>query len=820
MLADESAARGGDVSFLRSWLRLELPRRWLSLLILIVLIAMSTVTVLASIAGARRADSAIERLGARTLPATAAIYSNTPNFDWAKVRALPHVEALTTFVIDYTYSIDGLAPGQAAGFPPADNETLNSIEVPVVFAGRMFNPARADEVVVTRRFAASHHKHVGDIVTISLPTVTELAEGAGSGPAGNFTGPKLVTHIVGVVTSQWLSDEPGMDGFVEMSPGVVAAYPDNTIGPSNDPRNLYNFVSAIVRLKGGEKALPQFRLDLAAAFGRADLEIQNLAADFRDAQRHIVFESRCLLAFGLAALAAAVLLIRQAVARYAAANTTELGILRPLGLTSRQTMLAASAAPTLAAIVGAAIGVALSYVVSTWFPRGTASLLEPSPGRSADWVVFASGFVVVVALVAAAALVASRFALLRAGREPTARRSSIASALSRSGLPVPVVIGARFALEPGSGRNAVPVRPAVIGAVAGVLGILAAFTVSNGVSDAIATPERFGQTFQLIAYLGASDRDSVPTTKVVAAVAANPAVAGVDDARQAIATDAADNATFVLYSYTAGQKSIRPVLFSGRMPTGPAEVVLAPRTLRELHAHVGDRVQLRGDRGLARYVITGSGLVPNGPRNGYANGGWLTPAGYDQLFAGFKFHLLLVAVPPGADVTAAIASTAKDIARAVPEAQGFSLTVPDVPIEVAEIRTVRALPTVLGLFLALLAVGAVAHALGTAVRRRSNDLAVLRALGMTRPQARAAVATQASLLGMIGLAFGIPLGIALGRTVWRAVASDTPLQYVPPSSAAVMFALVPAALVIANVLALLPARRAVRTPVSQVLRAE
>ncbi len=40
------------------------------------------------------------------------------------------------------------------------------------------------------------------------------------------------------------------------------------------------------------------------------------------------------------------------------------------------------------------------------------------------------------------------------------------------------------------------------------------------------------------------------------------------------------------------------------------------------------------------------------------------------------------------------------------------------PTEVAEIRQVRILPIVLGIFLALLAVGAVGHALATAVRRR------------------------------------------------------------------------------------------------------
>jgi hypothetical protein len=62
----------------------------------------------------------------------------------------------------------------------------------------------------------------------------------------------------------------------------------------------------------------------------------------------------------------------------------------------------------------------------------------------------------------------------------------VAAAAAAAGFGVPVVVGARFALEPGRGRAAVPVRPALLGAVAGVLGVLAAFTFSAGVSDATA----------------------------------------------------------------------------------------------------------------------------------------------------------------------------------------------------------------------------------------------------------------------------------------------------------------------------------------------
>ena len=54
--------------------------------------------------------------------------------------------------------------------------------------------------------------------------------------------------------------------------------------------------------------------------------------------------------------------------------------------------------------------------------------------------------------------------------------------------------------------------------------------------------------------------------------------------------------------------------------------------------------------------MTGIGFVPIGPHNGYADGAWLTPAGFDRLFRGthyaFKFHVAAVTLRPGADVQA------------------------------------------------------------------------------------------------------------------------------------------------------------------------
>jgi hypothetical protein len=241
-----------------------------------------------------------------------------------------------------------------------------------------------------------------------------------------------------------------------------------------------------------------------------------------------------------------------------------------------------------------------------------------------------------------------------------------------------------------------------------------------------------------------------------------------------------------------------------------------------LHTHIGSHVTLRGSSGSAVYAVTGIGLVPQGPENAYANGGLLTTAGYDAIFNGFKYHFVLAAARDRADPKAVAAAASARVTRALgaTDSEGFTFDVPRPPVELVGLRQVRVLPVALGLFLALLAAGAVGHALATAARRRSHDIAVLRAVGMTPGQSHWVVATQASILAGVGLLFGVPLGLAVGRTVWQAVADYTPLQYVAPTSVWAILLVAPAALLIANVLAALPGRRAARLRIAQILRAE
>jgi len=265
------------------------------------------------------------------------------------------------------------------------------------------------------------------------------------------------------------------------------------------------------------------------------------------------------------------------------------------------------------------------------------------------------------------------------------------------------------------------------------------------------------------------------------------------------------------------------VLTGGRMPVAADEIVLASTTASDMHADIGSVVKLTGSTVPRAMTVTGIGFVPEGPHNEYDQGAWLTPAGFDRLFQGaryaFKFHGATVALRPGADVDAvARRLTAK--AAAIKGGEVFSFSQPGPLAQVQAVKDMSALPLALSAFLAVLAVGAVGHALSIAVSRRSHELAVLRALGLTRRQSRLVIGTQATLLATIGLAFGIPLGLLLGRVLWHAAADMAPLAYQPPLAALALLLIVPLALLAANLLAAWPARRAARLRAGQILRTE
>jgi ABC-type antimicrobial peptide transport system permease subunit len=82
------------------------------------------------------------------------------------------------------------------------------------------------------------------------------------------------------------------------------------------------------------------------------------------------------------------------------------------------------------------------------------------------------------------------------------------------------------------------------------------------------------------------------------------------------------------------------------------------------------------------------------------------------------------------------------------------------------------------------------------------------------------VTVQAMTLGAMALLIGLPLGVVLGRVVWQRFADWQGIPSVPTISVWALILVGVAVLVVAGLIAIVPARVASRTAPADALRAE
>jgi putative ABC transport system permease protein len=130
---------------------------------------------------------------------------------------------------------------------------------------------------------------------------------------------------------------------------------------------------------------------------------------------------------------------------------------------------------------------------------------------------------------------------------------------------------------------------------------------------------------------------------------------------------------------------------------------------------------------------------------------------------------------------------------------------------------------ILNVFYVLLALSIVVslfgmvNALALSVFERTRELGMLRAIGLTRRQARRMIRYESVIIALIGAALGLPLGILLAAVVTKALDSMD-VTFSLPLAMIVVFAIV--ATIAGMLAAILPARRASRLNVLRALQYE
>ena len=693
----------------------------------------------------------------------------------------------------------------------------------IVTQGRMANPKAADEFVLDSGTARLFGLHLGEWVTIGWAT--------NANTSFNFKVPRtqqIKMKLVGVGAidlNDLFQDQGGAS-----SGGVELFTPAFTrkllVCCSND------MLSGIT-LQGGlqSRYYPAVESELRAVLPKGVPFTYVQATDvLARAERTLKPESIALGVFGGIAGLAALLIAGQVIGRRIRLNTDELDVLRALGADPKMT-IGDGLIGTLGAILAGTLLAGLVAVgLSPLGPLGPIGPVVPLALR-VDWSVVGLGMAVLaVVLGTLAVVVAFRAAphrvVTRLERE---RASSVARVATSSGLPPAAVTGIRFALEPGVGRNAVPVRSAILGAVLAVVVVIGTITFGSSLNTLVSHPALYGWNWSADIDGGGGLGD-IPGHNVARLLNADPLVGAWTGVYYSTLQIDGMNVPVMGGS---PQASVGPPLLSGHAFDGVNQVVLGASTLAQLHKHVGDTVKVGapgtafttlrivGTATLPSIGVVGSSHLEMG--SGALLSYTLIPPKARNVFEVPQSgpNAILVRFKKGANQTAGFKSL-QSIVRKNPQIKGDGGSVLSVqrPAEILNYRTLGTTPTLLGVALAAGAVIALGLTLVSSVRRRRTDLALLKSLGFTRRQLASAIAWQASVAVGIGCVIGIPLGLALGRFLWDLFVRQ--INAVPdPTIPTVSVVLIGVgAVILANLVAAVPGRIAANTPTAQLLRSE
>jgi hypothetical protein len=792
--------------------RSELRHRWRSWLTLALLIAVVSGLVLAGIAAGRRTASAYPQF-VKAYGYDASTFS--PD-SLSAIRSLPDVTRATR------------ENGTITGPPTCScRKAINSSDFGLVeigpkdvsryfklVSGRMPDPSNPHEVLASFNFEHDVGVHPGTRVYVPLYTRAQRSRVL-HGANLKAKGPRVTFTVVGIEAADiefQSSSYPYYDLYAN------AAF-DRRYGP-----HAAEIAAYYVRLQHGAADLPRFQTE-ARKLGA--LSVTDLDATTTSNESSIHPQ-----AIGWWLLAAVVgfvglIVLFQALARQAAVESDFYPTVSALGLSRRRLVGWAVTRSLAITVLGVLGGVVVAFLLSPFTPVGEARTAEPSTGFAFDPLVLLLG-------AAATLLVVTGLSFVPAWRTAhwqddsvsrTPRASGIVRLLSNAGAPPSALIGVGRAVERGRGRRAVPVGSALVGLVLAVTALTATTVFGASLSHLTTTPALYGQPFD--AWFSTDGMTSTTSPLLQHLLSSR----GVERITEGVGSDLSINGHTV--DALAG-KPLRGRLLlttiTGHLPRQRNQVTLGASTLRLVGAHVGSTVRIRvptaggGVRSAGYKVVGTSAFPPDFGAGGLGTGAVFTIDGLlaAQCGSGAQAKVcqqqagangtFLIKVVPGPAGQRALGS----IGRKYPT----QIEYPMPPDDLVNFGQAINFPLILSVIVALFGVATLAHVLVVSVTRRRRESGILKTLGFLRRQVALTVVWQTTAIGLIGLIAGVPLGIALGRYVWREFAQNLGVVPIPLVSAAATGIIVLGTLVVAAALALWPARMAARPHASTLLREE
>jgi hypothetical protein len=756
----------------------------------VLLIALATTTALVAAQAARRTDTAFVRDLAHGNSADAFVSANTYSLSTKTSRALlvkgtrllDTVEKSPLVVghgrfggVNLFRIVDGqvdqrLNSGSALGLAAFDAAAGRAVATLRIHSGRPADLERADEVVITPLTATLTGWRVGSHIT-DLRAFTPDDFDSQTGVPRPEAGTPVPVRVVGIgeFPEDFLAVRSERIPRVFLTPAFA--------------RTAHDFVFYLndgIRLRRGASDLPALRA-LVAKVQESAPEVSMPIAPVNDGLKAITSANDPLVQglWAVAVLAALVglLLVAQSLGQAIAARRDDQAQFRAMGATRRQRLSIELTTVISVAIAAAVLAGVIAYLLSPLTPIGTARDAEPHPGFSFNLALTLVALPITILGTCLAALPAL-WRLVHDTSLPgpgtldaRERRSRLAELESRSGLGVPAVVGSRFAFQPGRGRTATPVRSVLASLTLVVAAVTGTVAFGANLQHWTTTPHLYGWNWD--AAIGSSF-GTIPR-EFETAVQHFENVTEVSALTIGLLTVAGRSIPSIGIDTVVG--NVVPEINRGRRATNEREIVLGARTMRELHTHIGGRIDGKVGSKPVHLLVVGTTTFPafGGQRfgqSGLGTGALGTTALFpfrDDATEGGRYNYMLLRFAPGTASKGSVALRSFMAENGCPDAS--CLITDSRPAEIDGYRNARGLPVAIGAVLILFLIATLAHALVSTMRRRTNDLAVLRALGSTPRDLSTALRWQGFVLTASALVVGIPAGLIAGRFAWKAFAS-------------------------------------------------
>ncbi len=798
-----------------------------------VLIAVIGGISLGSIAGARNSEAAYPKFLKSTNPSNLDI--DVGDYSPSILRAIAKLPDVTSI---QTYVSPNAAPVTASGKAEQNSPEVLSNFDPIasvgglyfsqdrltILHGRLANPRSPDEIMINEFAAKYFGLHVGEVIRYGFFANSQL-NAYGSPTSASTRVFKLRITGIGVANTEIVQDQIDKVPIMILTPALTRQLIPCCI----------TYAWSGLQLRQGARDVAKVESDYLHLLPPGYPYYFHVTSVIEDeAQQAVKPEAFALAVFGVIAGLSTLIVAMQIMARQIHETREEREVMRYIGASPLNTSTDMLVGFSLAVVAGTALAMILAVGLSPLLLFGPIQSVIPSHGFSVDWTVLGVGAVVLIGmLVGAAALLNWRSSLrLRSSRAKvkTPHSSSIARAASLWGFPLSATLGIRYSLESGRGRRSVPVRSSIFASLLAIILVVGTLTFGSSLHELTSTPRLYGWNWNVMIESDAG-YGNVPQPQATKLLDADKSVA----AAAGIYFDSLlFNGQAVPVVGTTTSAEVAPALLAGHEVAGRNQVVVGPETLAALHKHLGNTVRVTGGSRSVTLRIVGVATMPTvgigfGLHLSIGSGAFvdynLIPTKVRTLL-GLPFtgpNAYLIRFDPRVALSAAEHSL-RTIVNSLNSIDGGGsnvLTYRNIrPAEITNYESMGSTPLLLAAGLALGAIAALTLTLLSSVRRRRRDLALLKALGLTRRQVAAVIAWQSTVAVVLGVVIGIPVGIEFGRVLWNLFAHE--LFAIPearvPSFAVALVAV--GSLILAFTIALVPAWQASRTASSQLARVE